>query len=349
MFDDEDTRAVARANRLVERDSSGGFDAQVLIKALEGLAEGNQPAGLVYGAGFESRPELIEALVQRWPVFGNRAETVRRAKDPIQLAALCAALGISHPEISFEIPQDPANWLVKAVGGSGGCHVVPAETWSGGAWSGGENCYFQRIAPGCPVSILVLANGETAQMVGASRQWPQPAPLEPFRFGGALRPADLSPALEERLEEIGADLARACGLRGLNSIDFLIAGERPTLIEINPRPGSTLDIFETEKGSLFEAHLEACLGRLPPCPLRFEGAAAAAIVYAPCAIGSMPQLDWPQWAADRQKAGTALRKDDPLCTVKASARDALRARELMDERIAFIHDTLEEHLGKEAA
>ena len=314
--------------------------AESLIAALETLAEARAPVGLVYGAGFEDRAELLQDLALRWTVFGNRPEVVRRVKDPLALAALCAGLDISHPQISVTMPQDADNWLVKSVGGSGGSHVAPALTWR----ALDEKTYFQRIAPGDPVSILFLANGVNAHVLGASRQWPTPAPDEPFRFGGSLRPADLSRRMEQRLTELVEAMSRACGLVGLNSIDLLVDGGDFTLIEINPRPGATLDIFEDRDGLLFQAHLDACLGRLPVRPLEFDGAAAAGIAYARRAIPSMPALDWPDWALDRQKPQTALRSHEPLCTVRARAAEPSRARVLMDERTAFILDKIE-HLG----
>ena len=52
-------------------------------------------------------------------------------------------------------------------------------------------------------------------------------------------------------------------LAGLNSVDFLVADDAVWLLEINPRPGATLDIFEPDGGSLFALHVQACGGVLP--------------------------------------------------------------------------------------
>jgi predicted ATP-grasp superfamily ATP-dependent carboligase len=194
---------------------------------------------------------------------------------------------------------------------------------------------------GEPVSILFLGDGAKARVVGLSRQWAAPAPGQPFRFGGSLRPAGLSPGLETRLRRAAEAITAACGLRGLNSIDFLVEGSEYTLIEVNPRPGATLDIFEDRGGSLFRAHIDSCLGRLPRRPLEFAGAAAAGIAYARREISSMPEFDWPNWTSDRQKARSALRPDDPLCTITARAAKPSRARALVDARTNSILGRLE--------
>jgi predicted ATP-grasp superfamily ATP-dependent carboligase len=332
FFDDSDTRGFCAANRLIAGGRDTGFEGESLIGALEELAKEAAPCGFVYGAGFEDRAGLLELVAQRWTLFGNPPGVVRGVKDPVRLAEVCAALNIPHPKISARMPRDGRHWLVKSTGGSGGSHVAPA----GAFRAEGEKIYFQRIAAGEPVSILFLADGAKARMVGSSRQWAAPAPGEPFRFGGSLRPAGLSPGLETRLRRAAEAITAACGLRGLNSIDFLVEGSEYTLIEVNPRPGATLDIFEDRGGSLFRAHMDSCLGRLPPRPLEFAGAAAAGIAYARLEISSMPEFDWPNWASDRQKARSALRRNDPLCTIKARAAKARRARALVDARTKSI-------------
>jgi uncharacterized protein len=344
FFDDSDTRGFCAANRLIEGGLASGFEGESLIATLEAVAQGEAPCGLVYGAGFEDRAGLLEALARRWTLFGNAPSVVRGAKDPVRLAKLCAALNIPHPKISARMPRDRQHWLVKSAGGSGGSHVAPA----GAIRAEGEKVYFQRIAAGEPVSILFLGDGTKARVVGLSRQWAAPAPGQPFRFGGSVRPAGLPPGLETRLRRAAEAITAASGLRGLNSIDFLVEDSEYTLIEVNPRPGATLDIFEDRRGSLFRAHIDACLGRLPRRPLEFAGAAAAGIAYARREISFMPEFDWPNWTSDRQKARSGLQPYDPLCTIKARAAKPARARSLVDARTKLILGRLEHTQTKNA-
>jgi predicted ATP-grasp superfamily ATP-dependent carboligase len=342
FFGDMDTCEFAVAHRLIDDGLDRGFCRETLLPALEDLAAQEEPAGLVYGTGFEDRTEILEDLSEHFPLFGNRPEVVRRVKDPFALAQTCERLGVPHPKIQTARPKDCANWLVKSMGGAGGTHVAPAAT----AYAHEEGTYYQRIAAGEPVSLLFLADGSHALALGASRQWTQPTPTEPFRYGGCLRPANLPDPLAQKLAVLAEALASACALRGLNSLDLLIHGETITLLEINPRPGSTLDIFEDRKGTLFMAHLEACVGKLPFVKPAFDGpAAAAAVAFARGEIASMPQLDWPHWAADRQNPKTRLHPDDPICTVKAHADEAAQARRLVDERTALILDHIETSAG----
>jgi len=341
FFCDLDTRALCRAMRRLDSDFNQGFETTALLVALDELAaSGKPPLGFIYGGGFEDRLDLLQAIAGRFPLLGNAPEAVALVKNPSKLAALCADLKIPHPEISFVAPEDRAAWLVKHGGGSGGVHVVPADET---APASGD--YYQRKVSGLPVSALLLANGEEAVLLGFSQQWTAPAPGQPYRFAGCARPASLSDDLVQRMTKAATDIIEVAHLKGLNSVDFLVDlekadGESFHLIEVNPRPGATLDIFHAANASLLAAHLTACSGTLPETPLHFDGAEATGFVFAEAPVESMPVLDWPQWTADRQAPGTQLAEHDPLCTVLAQGPDLASALALLDERFAFLKTLL---------
>jgi uncharacterized protein len=341
FFDDLDTRTLAAAN-VVTGDMERGFEARTLLDALRGLAAGEDPVGVVCGSGFEDRPEILEEIARRLPLYGNHAQVVARTKDPQLIADLCRDLAIPHPQIRFDPPPLPAEWLIKRQGGGGGLHVTSAVSRRARAFE-----YYQRSVPGRPVSVLVLADGRRAKVLGTSAQWTTAGGDIPFRFGGAVQPADLDAALAREICAAARQLAEALALVGLNSIDFLATADTFRLLEINPRPGATLDIFAHPR--LFSAHLESCRGLLPSENLVFTTSRATAIAYAPCDLAFMPELDWPAWCLDRQKPGTHLRKGDPVCTVLAEAVRGAPARAMVGERLAALSDELLVHGSEENA
>lgn len=343
FFDDLDTRHLAAANILVAV-TEHGFKAPELLAQLRQLAAEQAPHGLVYGGGFEDRPQLIAELARHFPLYGNSAEVVSGVKDPQSLADRCRQLAIPHPEIRFELPPDPAAWLIKRGGGGGGLHIAPAL-----GRSLGPGDYYQRRIDGTPISALLLGNGDAACSLGLSQQWTAASSETPFRFGGAVRPARLAASLARQIAAAAERIGSATRLVGLNSIDFLVGDDGFHLLEINPRPGATLDIFADRDGFLFAAHLAACQGRLPQKPLRFPAAGATAILYAARDLEPVPALDWPDWCHDRQKPGTSLHKGDPVCTVSAEAETPEAARTLIDERLALFLKYLTDSASKEVA
>jgi uncharacterized protein len=357
LFADEDTVAIAAGARCVRGDPASGFEEDAaLLDALEALAIGMRepPIGLVYGAGFENRPGLLQRIAARWPLLGNAPETVKAVKDPWHLAETLVRLAISHPQIApASATTPPPGWLVKRRGGAGGSHIgTHANDVFGTRHSrklaigsaepasctvrdthGHDPVYWQRYVAGRPVSALFLASAASAQVIGFSEQWTAPGPGQPFRFGGAVNPADISDAIANDLAEAIEKLTPAFGLKGLNSADFIVGPDGWWLLEVNPRLGATLDIFDTAGGALFAAHLRDSV----PAPVeRPAGAHALQVVYAPAPIASVPCLDWPSWSADRPPAGAVIPAQAPCCTVLASAHTACEARRLCQERIGQI-------------
>ena len=153
------------------------------------------------------------------------------------------------------VPRIPRAGSCKRVGGAGGGHIRTA------ASQATRGHYFQREPP---VSRSRSSSSPTANalMLGFSEQWAAPAQRQPFRFGGAARPADLSEKMAVALAKTARRVAVASQLVGLNSADFLVEEDNFRLLEINPRPSATLDIYEPPGGSLFALHISACAGEL---------------------------------------------------------------------------------------
>jgi predicted ATP-grasp superfamily ATP-dependent carboligase len=335
LFADEDTRALAHDHVHLTSDLATGIHDGELVAALEMLAAPVPPIGVVYGTGFEDRPWLLADLARRWRIIGNSADAVRRTKDPAGFAALCRDLHLPHPATSSEPPLDPSGWLIKRRGGAGGSHVGAA-----GAANAGTSIYFQRRVMGNPISVLLLANGRSASVLGLSAQWPSPAPGYPFRYGGAVTPPALRAEDAVSLADAARRMVVAMQLVGLNSVDFIIGDEGAWVLEINPRPGATLDIFDRPNRPLFAWHVAACAGELPAELPALEGAMAQALVYAENQISSLPRLEWPDWTADRQSAASTVKAGAPLCTVLASAAAAEEATALLEWRMAAIRSSL---------
>ena len=330
LFCDADTRALAARTALIPGDLHSGIDAAAAVPALEALADGEPVAAVILGSGFERQPDLVDAVARRLPLVGNRAAAIRRVKDPQALSADCRALGVPHPAFSLTPPADPRGWLCKSVGGAGGIHVAEAADAAGG-----PGRYFQRRVEGRSLSALFVADGRSAELVGLSRQWTAPAQAARYRYGGAVRLCRFDPGRTAMIAGWLSALAGRAGLVGLGSADFIDGPDGLQLVEINPRPGATLDIFNSAEAPLLAAHLAAAAGRPFTLP-RFADSMASMVAYTERAIEAFPALDWPEWTADRQPPGSRLAGGDPVCTVFASAGSAAAARRALGRRAAAL-------------
>ena len=307
---------------------------QTLLPALRALAAlaPSPILGLVYGAGFEDRPELLTLIAKDWPLLGNDAATVARLKAPESFFAELDRLGIPHPATSSERPAKGAGWLAKRKGGAGGSHIAPSRLKRDA-----RSIYYQERVAGRAVSALFVANGRRARVLGFSEQWTAPTPRSPFRYGGAVRPASLTQSVDRQIASAVTAIAGSFAIVGLASADFLLDGKDAFLLEINPRPGATLDIFDGGVKPLMRLHLEAIREeRLPASGLKFDDVMASAIVYAPSRVSVPAGTVWPDWSADRPKSAERIDKNRPICTVWARGSTRAQAKRLVEERICKI-------------
>ncbi len=338
FFADADTSRIAQACCKLD-DLKRGFRWKALAAALDALALAapSPPIGVVYGAGFEDRTALLAKIAERWPLIGNGPSAVARVKAPWMFFAELARLGIPHPRTVMDPAAAGRGWLAKREGGAGGSHIVAGHLATGTRRTSRPRVYFQEQRAGGAVSALFVGNGSQARVLGFSEQWAMPTDHAKWRYGGAVAPATLSAALESRMTETVECVAEAFQLKGLGSADFLVSEGEALLLEVNPRPGATLDIFESDTQPLLRLHFDAVLERLlPDGPLSLPGARAAAIVYATEPVTIPRTLDWPDWSADQPRGGDCIDKNGPICTVSARSRTKVEARRLVEERISTI-------------
>jgi uncharacterized protein len=329
FFGDRDTRRLAPWHRL-----PGSLAAGIDRRRLRAMVrEFGHLDGIVYGAGFEHAPALLRDLAALAPLIGNRPETVAATKNPFGFAALLVRLRLPHPAVFETAP--PGQAVCKRRGGAGGAHI--RRTVAGSIADKGR--YFQAVADGQPVSALFVANGRAARIVGFSRQWAAPTRRAPFRYGGCVGPVAPPRRLTARITEACDALTAALGLVGLNSIDMLIEGDDFTILEINPRPGATLDVFDAP---LWEWHLQSVRGALPPPSKSSRGrpARAAAVLYAETAITISAAMRWASFIADVPAEGSVIPAGAPICTMLATGPDAAAAEALVRTRSAALRRRL---------
>lgn len=333
LFADLDT--CAHAARCVRVHKKGGlaFDGDDLIQALASLSPPGLP--VVLGGGFEHDTALMQRISERNPILGNMAETVRLLKDPLALAALCGHLRVPFPAVTLEAPTGPlsdAPLVEKQIGGLGGAHVRARAAGDASAPAPGR--YLQARVEGDTYCLVLLCNGTDARVVGAVRQWTAPCAAQPFRYGGALGPVTLPGAQGAAILAAVQTVARVCGLVGLVSFDVVIGPSGWWLLEVNPRPGSSLEILDVEPmPPLLALHLAACGGKLPPALPSLPQVTAAALLYADMDV-MIPPGDWPEDVRDRMAAGSVIPQGTPICTVKARAATPQAARAAVEARLS---------------
>ena len=336
LYNDLDTRSYALRSQAIPA-IDGGFDGAALLRMVEKLVSNDCPA--VVGAGFEAATPLLEQLAAGRELCGNAAATIARVKDPRAFFALLDALDIPHPEVSFTAPANCEGWLAKEVGGNGGTHIRPAAQ----AALASAAHYYQRLIPGRSASVLFLANGHEARVIGFNEQLSAGGGADglAYWYAGAINRIDLPAVIETEIGLKLDALVKATGLIGLNGLDFMMAGDTYQVLEVNPRPTATIDLHDEDFPSgLFHLHLQACRGRLPTYLPESNEVRAHAVVYTPQALTTPAWFRFPAWCSDLPEPGTHFSQPGPVCMVHSRGAAVNEVRRVLAQRQRMIENTI---------
>ncbi len=307
-FGDADLRAIAPGATAPNNDGLAALAANVAADAV------------VYGAGFENRPDLVAYVSAGRELLGTPAELLASVRDPWAVAAAARAAGAHAPEThpAGEPVRGPGPWVRKPLRGGGGRGV---RRWAGGRLAPTE--VLQRRVDGLSCSAVAIADGRRATVLGVTEQLHRP---RGFGWIGNLTPPRLPEAelaeLDGRLRAVCGEIAARFGVRGAFGVDAVWDGRDAWVLEVNPRPPASLELFGP--GS-FEAHARGARGLglpaagTPPA----SGCAKVKLVLFACRDVRAPDPGW--WPAalvrDIPHAGETFRRGAPVCTLISATAD----------------------------
>ena len=328
-YADVDTRVATRCCKALVWNDEGPVDAKYALQEYE------DASGLVYGGGLEAMPDPLEPWYLAHKLYGNGIENIRNINNPWYFFKILDEIDIPSPKLRFDPPPAQSGWLIKRAGTTGGGHV---RHWTGSEAIGSRD-YFQERLSGPVMSVLFLANGERAFIVGWNTQWTRPGD---FVWGGAINRALLNQEQQMALFTHVQSLVSILQLRGLNSLDFVLDDGEAKIIELNPRPGATLELYDEDfRHGLLYWHLQACCGRLPEATdISSTKVRGSRIVFARTTMTIQTSEDWPAWCHDLPADGVVINRGEPVCSVMASGADSLSVVARLQRRVTEMEQRL---------
>jgi len=247
--------------------------------------------------------------------------------------------GIPAPKI-LEAGTYPA--FIKPLSGAGGWrNALVRNDAEEQAWHDlwpDEPSIRQTPIEGTPCSVSCISNGITARAVSVNEQFMRGGTGDrAFGFAGALTPYETEK--QSQLADLAEQVVTASGCIGSVGVDF-IASDEIYAIEINPRFQATLDIVEESLDrSMFELHLGACRGHVPPVRPSPVRCVARKILFADRDLTAKDDLKWLAPAvADIPWKGTEIEEGGAVISIygRGSSRD--EALGLLDKTITEVRE-----------
>jgi len=330
-FGDFDLRRLGRS-RSIKRDLGLPYDVRHLLTACRDLAF----EALVYCANLENHPSAVEVLRRGKRLLGNDAPVLSAVRDPARFFGFLGQTDIPAPRICFSAQEMAAHgpgvsWLRKPIR-SGGGHGIAVHP-PGAPLEPGH--LLQERVDGLPCSAVFVADGRECRLLGISEQLigEKAFGCDRFRYCGSILGPVGSGGVEwsdlvDRTRQVVCAIAREFQLVGVNGMDFVLRGGAVCPLEINPRYTASMELVERAYGvNIFEAHLDACQGRLPAFEFgaRVNGEfLGKAILYAAEPLVFHDPATWfERGARDLPFDGERIGRGKPVCTI--FSRGATRA------------------------
>lgn len=184
--------------------------------------------------------------------------------------------------------------------------------WAGGQLRDSE--ILQRRVDGLPCSAVAVGDGRDAVVLGLTEQLLRP---RSYAWAGNATPARLPPvelvALGEQLGAVSREVVKRFGVRGAFGVDAVWDGRHAWVLEVNPRPTASLELFGP--GSL-ALHVRGARGLTLSGTLPTACARVKLVLFADRDLRA-PELDW--WPAslvrDIPRPGEAIARGQPVCTL----------------------------------
>jgi predicted ATP-grasp superfamily ATP-dependent carboligase len=255
---------------------------------------------IVPGSGFEA----MDFSSLPWLVFASDPGSIHVVQDKFTLSRKLAELGLPHPHVYGNVDDKPDKFpvMIKPRKAGGGilnriaCNgqelleVVKDILETEPSFTRND-LMMQEFIQGEPASVSLIASKDKAVAVAVNEQLiglPWLTRIQ-FAYCGNITPYEGKYA--EEMCNISEKLISELGLLGSVGIDFIVMEDGPKIIEVNPRFQGSLDTVELATGiNLFDAHMQAFRGKLPPRGVKAQRSAGRCIIYAYKEVRMNPQV-----------------------------------------------------------
>ena len=345
-FGDLDLQRLCPSVSLM-RDFGGHGGMEEMVE----VAEPIRADSVVYGAGLENRPDLVERLAAGRTLLGCSPETLRRVRDPALLGASLRAAGFAYPRtLSADEAPERADrtrrWLRKPIRGGGGRGV---REWRGGR-PRGDVIVQERIA-GLPCSAAAVADGRSAVAARRERaadrapraRRPRLAVVRERRAAAAAGERSRTRWRRPRRRSAPTWPARsACAACSGSTWSGTARGRgwsRSTRARSRRSRRSTPRTASARSRRIWRGAPDAC--RRPPA--RPSGAAGKAVLFATEDLRVPDTSDWTaRGIRDVPHPGEAIAAGRPICTLVATGASPEAVLAELEARAAALRAELHE-------
>ncbi len=351
FFGDVDLKSAADSVHSI----SGEYSSQKLVDTALELLPKLKPDGILLTSEVGCNPHYVKQLEENVRVLGNNSKQVSAVRDWNRFFKKLDSWRIQHPKTHVAYSEQDVKracedigfpLVVKPTHGSAGTGVNLADNIREALQNFRllDEALVQEYVRGVDASVSVMCSRSLVIPLSLNEQLlglDEVGCGRRFQYCGNIVPLE-SDMIEECFD-VAEKICGGCHLTGTVGIDLVLTENGPYVIEVNPRFQDTLECIERTAGvNLVGMHLDACEDKLVETRIKQTNFWCKGILYArkDCVVsGDLSEVDG---CVDITKTGLRVRKDDPVCSILASAEKRDAAFNKMKNKITEIKKCLRE-------
>jgi len=310
------------------------LELKYVKKAFSVLSHHNKINHVIYGSGLERYKSTLKFLYQNLVVLGNTPEIFSLIQNKTYFFSRLKHLGILFPETTFQVPDINNNWLVKPEQGEGGLGIKKFE----GLSKITAPSYWQKFITGKTMSVLFVAYGNEYKIIGFNKQYFTRIEDNQFVFSGVISQPEINKDIVQTINLWLAALIPDFGLKGINTLDFIVKNNCCYVLEVNARPSASMQLYQQD---LLTRHINSFIDAQLQSVIVIKTYKAYKVVFAEAEVFINDHIQWPQWVVDIPKSGSIIHTGMPICSIIADGKNEPQINNLLLNRQQYLKKLLQ--------
>ena len=274
---------------------------------------------ILIGSGFAET--ISEDIISGRKNYGNNFETIKKIKSKSFFKEL-RKQKINFPRISKQ-PKKNGKWLIKEYQSYGGTKV---KLYTSSKYIN-KNAYLQKFINGDLVSVQFFVENQNVEILSICDQITKKSKKGLFLIK-SLVTKKIKTNLSKKIHSLVKKVSKTFSLKGINNLDLIMQGENFFLLEVNPRPGLSTNILNSNYEDIFEIK--------SPKKITYHGHHSSTVIYArkEIKINKRKKIFLNKFCISRlfselPNLGDIIKVDEPVCLLHLKSKDRI----LLNKRI----------------
>ena len=294
------------------------LDSKNLFSILKKIDPSNEMS-ILLGSGFAET--ISEDIISGRKNYGNNFETIKKTKSKSFFKEL-RKQKINFPRISKQ-PKKNGKWLIKEHQSYGGTKV---KLFTSSKYIN-KNAYLQKFIHGDLVSVQFFVENQNVEILAICDQITKKSKKGLFLIKSLIT-KKIKTNLSKKIHSLVKKISKTFSLKGINNLDLIMQGEIFFLLEVNPRPGLSTNILNSNYEDIFEIK--------SPKKITYHGHHSSTVIYArkEIKINKRKKIFLNKFCISRlfselPNLGDIIKVDEPVCLLHLKSKDRI----LLNKRI----------------